>query len=121
MQEEQSKEVAKAGKDFPSDSPQEKFTRQLEDADIFVIKCPKCSGVHFRHAGYIEASIPFVSPKSGESLAVDSLPVKICVSCKSAHVIHQDKIIDVTKHIDLNAWEKTEKEAHKATGPGGQC
>ncbi len=113
--------IVKAGQEFPAHSPQEKFTKKLADADIFVIKCPKCGAVHFRHAGYIEASIPFVSPKSGESLAVDSLPVKICVKCKSAHVIHGDKIIDVTEHIDLDAWEKAEKEAHLATGPGGQC
>lgn len=117
----ESTEIAKQGKDLPGDTPQEKYTKKLEDADIFVIKCPGCGGIHFRHAGYIEAVIPFVSPKQGDSLATDSLPVKICVKCKHAHVIHSNKIVDVTANIDLKAWSKTEVEAHEATGPGGQC
>jgi len=124
MNPEESKEVAtqaSAGKEWPKDTDQSAYTKKLADADIFVVKCPHCSGIHFRHAGYIEATIPFVSPKQGNSLACDSLPVKLCVKCKHSMVIHSDKIIDVTEHIDLNAWEKTEKEAHKATGPGGQC
>lgn len=109
------------GKTLPENSSQEKFTKKLSEAEIFVIKCPKCEGVHFRHAGYIEAALPFVSARSGESLSIDSLPVKICVACKSAHVVYSDKLIDVTENIDMKAWIKTEKEAQEATGPGGQC
>lgn len=32
-----------------------------------------------------------------------------------------EQMYDVTDQIDLKAWEKTEKEAQAATGPGGQC
>jgi hypothetical protein len=28
---------------------------------------------------------------------------------------------DITKLIDLKAWEKAEKDLHTSTGPGGQC
>lgn len=45
----------------------------------------------------------------------------ICVSCKRAFVWLNEQMYDVTDQVDLAAWEKTEKEAHKATGPGGQC
>lgn len=28
---------------------------------------------------------------------------------------------DVTDKIDMDAWDKAERELHRATGPGGQC
>jgi len=47
--------------------------------------------------------------------------VMVCVKCKHSYIWVSEQMYDVTEHVDLNAWEKTEKEAHKATGPGGQC
>lgn len=91
---------------------------------INAIKCPKCGRIHFRHAGYIEAQFSVLAPRDGvlkPEVAIDSKPVKICVSCKTCIITSDSKIWDVTKYIDLSAWEKTEEEAHKATGPGGQC
>jgi len=87
-----------------------------------LFKCPQCGHVHFRHAGYIEVPTPFVEPDKKEIKAVlSSQPVKLCINCKASYITYNSKVYDVTKLIDLNAWEKTEKEAHKATGPGGQC
>ncbi len=106
---------------LPKGLQQKDFSRKLEDADIFIIKCPKCGRVHFRHAGYLEVMTPYVDANLGKMLSVDSKPVKICVSCKTAHVIVDGKVIDMTEQIDLGAWERTEVEAHKSTGPGGQC
>lgn len=116
------KTIAKVGKDnLPKGLQQKDFTQKLDTADIFIIKCLVCGKVHFRHAGYLEVMTPYVDAKLGKMLSVDSKPVKICVSCKAAHVIVDGKVIDITEQIDLKSWERTEVEAHKAVGPGGNC
>lgn len=90
--------------------------------DLHLFKCPNCGGVHFRHAGYLEVQMPYINTVDPQlKVEMHSEQVKVCVACKHCHIIRDAKIWDVTKYIDLAAWEKTEKEAHKATGPGGQC
>lgn len=95
----------------------------LEDSDdLRLFACPNCGKVHFRHAGYLEPQTVYANPDKDElKVMTDSKPVKLCVNCKHAYINVESITYDVTKFIDLNAWEKTEKEAHKATGPGGQC
>lgn len=89
--------------------------------DLFMFKCA-CGGVHFRHAGYIETVMPFMRGDDKKSrIAPEPLAVKVCVRCRNCYVWFGEHFHDVTKVIDLNAWEKTEKEMQKATGPGGQC
>lgn len=80
-----------------------------------------CKGVHFRHAGYVEMMLPFMELEGAKRMGVESVHVKICVKCKSAYVWTGRQMFDVTDKVDLRAWEKTEKEAQAATGPGGQC
>jgi len=99
----------------------DKVTPKTPNDDIFFFKCKKCGGSHFRHAGYMESMAPFIRPGNEKRVSVVSEPVKICVKCKSAFVWINEQMYDVTDQIDLEAWEKTEQEAHKATGPGGQC
>jgi hypothetical protein len=89
--------------------------------EAFFLKCTKCGGAHFRHAGYMEAMFPIHTHKSGSQIVQDSLSVKICVNCKQAYVPYEGAFYNVTKFVDLQAWTRTELEAHKATGPGGQC
>lgn len=95
--------------------------------DMIVFTCPgtykrkTCGNAHFRHAGYMEFLIPWVKPNKDKKIQNDSAQVKICTKCKSAYVYMNDVFYDVTDQIDLKAWEKTEKEMQKATGPGGEC
>lgn len=114
-------QIIRAGKEFPEGLSQETFTQKLADTDVFVIKCPSCGGIHFRHAGYIELVVPFVDAANGAKVSDDSAPVKLCVKCKHSHIMHRGKIIDVTESIDLSAWETTEEEIHAIVGPGGNC
>lgn len=100
---------------------QAEFVEKLADHDIFLFKCTNCEATHFRHAGYMESMIPYIDPKEGPKVSVDSKAVKVCVNCKHSFILHDQKFVDVTEKIDLKAWEKTEKEAYKATGPGGEC
>lgn len=99
----------------------EKVTPKKPTEDIFFFKCKGCGASHFRHAGYMEVMVPFIRPGNEKRVSVDSLQVKVCVKCKTSFVWINEQMYDVTDQIDLAAWEKTEKEAHKATGPGGQC
>lgn len=100
---------------------QSEFVVKADPAKLQLFKCPNCGGLHFRHAGYV---LP-ITPKIEEQVVKGELftcCVYLCVKCKHSIVYGKDeKIHDITEYIDLNAWEKTEKEAHKATGPGGQC
>ncbi len=89
--------------------------------DIFFFTCKGCGGSHFRHAGYVEIMLPFMRPGGERRVGVESLPVKVCVSCKNCYVWINEQMYDVTKRIDLQAWEKAERELQTATGPGGQC
>jgi len=123
-----SKEVANALRLAPelSKGNQEGIVTELESTDeLLLLKCPKCQAVHFRHAGYMHplAKMDFVSASQTveTDITTTAVQVMICVNCKTSIINHAGKIKDVTKHVDLNAWEKTEKEAHKATGPGGEC
>lgn len=101
---------------------QSEFIKPLENTDsMFLLKCPKCGGVHFRHAGYVHTMIPYVDPKQGPLVAAEPKPVQVCVNCKTSVFYAENRFHDISSHIDLQAWDKTEKEAHKATGPGGQC
>ena len=106
---------------------QESFNKQLQDTDeLMLYKCPNCRGVHFRHAGYVEQMTPYIALEPDMAVnsvksSTNSLQVKVCVACKFAFVDIKGKMFDISKHIDLSAWEKTEKEMTKATGPGGEC
>lgn len=95
--------------------------KELESiGDLFLFQCP-CGSVHFRHAGYVEGMMPYMRGDVSKHVATDSHSVKICVKCKHAYIWINDQVYDITKFIDLEAWEKFEKVAHKATGPGGEC
>ncbi len=101
----------------------ERVTPKEPGKDIFFYECQKegCGGVHFRHAGYVEIMVPFMRPGNEKRIGMSSEQVKICVKCKSAFVWVNEQVYDVTDKIDLEAWEKTEIELQKATGPGGEC
>ena len=88
---------------------------------ILMITCPKCGGIHFRHAGYVETVLPYIEQGGEPRVVNESHPVKICVKCKTSVVAIGKNMYDITEKIDLEAWQKTEIEAHKATGHGGQC
>lgn len=89
---------------------------------VFLFKC-QCGGVHFRHAGYCELMLPYIKPGAEKSVAFDEQRVMVCVKCKRCfiRVAAENRTYDITDQIDLEAWEKTEREMHKATGPGGNC
>src|SRR5947208_3609453 len=99
----------------------ERVTPKKPNNDVFFFECFGCKGTHFRHAGYVEIMLPFMRPGNERRVGMDSLPVKICVKCKNAYVWINEQMYDVTDKIDLTAWEHTEREMHRATGPGGQC
>lgn len=107
-----------------SDFSQKDVVTELKDTEeLFLLKCPNCQGVHFRHAGYMVPLLPYGDPrKPGEvQISAEQKPVNLCIKCKTAILYHDTKVHDVSKFVDLKAWEKTEKQAHKETGPGGQC
>ena len=97
--------------------------------DVFFFKCKKKSGLlskecgsgHFRHAGYMKAMLPFLRAGGDKRVSVEDMQVMICVKCRASYVWINEQMYDVTDQIDLKAWEKFEKEAHKTTGPGGEC
>ncbi|MCK5609339.1 hypothetical protein KAR91_46125 [Candidatus Pacearchaeota archaeon] len=111
----------------------ERITPREPGADIYLFKCKKmkskylgvmkkeCGSVHYRHAGYIKLMLPFIRPGNEKRMEVTNEQVMVCVKCRACYVWINEQMYDVTDQIDLKAWEKTEKEAHKATGPGGQC
>ena len=99
------------------------------DKEFLVFKCTakskirkkECGNKHFRHAGYMEFLVPFIKSTKEGKVQTDSVEVKVCTKCKACYIYMDSNFIDVTGEIDIKAWEDTEKELHKATGPGGQC
>lgn len=87
---------------------------------LAMLRC-SCGNAHFRHAGYIHLLIPFLKPENEKTMTHDARQVLVCTVCKKSVIWAEDQIYDVSGEVDLNAWEKTEKELHKATGPGGEC
>jgi hypothetical protein len=111
------------GKELVSlnDEFSEKITpKKIEGNDLFLFKC-ECGGMHFRHAGYVEMMMPYIKANKEKNVTTDSYPVKVCVKCRKSYVWADSQMYEVTDQIDLEAWEKFEKEAHKATGAGGNC
>lgn len=98
----------------------ERVTPKKLPEDVFLYKC-ECGNIHFRHAGYVEVMLPFMRPGSEKRMIMDATQVMICVNCKKGYIWLNEQLYDVTEHIDLSAWERTEREAQHATGPGGQC
>ena len=88
--------------------------------DIHMFKC-SCGKVHFRHAGYIQTMLPFMRAGNEKRISLENHQVMICIGCKKSYIWVNEQMYDVTKHIDLEAWEDFEVEAYKTTGPGGQC
>jgi len=88
--------------------------------DVHFFKCT-CESIHFRHAGYTKIMVPFMRAGGEKRVNVSNEQVMICVKCKRSFIWVNEQMYDITDRIDLKAWEKTEKEAQAATGPGGQC
>ena len=98
------------------------YVAPIEECQALILKCPKCDNIHFRHAGYVETVLPYVEAGGQSRVVNESHAVKVCTKCKHSYVsIGQEHMYDITSKIDLEAWEKAEKELHKATGHGGQC
>lgn len=93
--------------------------KQVDEEKVFLYKC-SCGNGHFRHAGYVELMLPFIEPGKKE-VCMQSHSVKVCTKCKKSFAWIAGQAYDLTDKIDLEAWEKTEREAYRATGPGGQC
>lgn len=103
---------------------QSELIKKLEDNEgtsLFLLHCPNCDSIHFRHAGYVEVVVPYTEKENEVKTITASQPVKMCVECKHSFFQNDGRLYDVTNKIDLNAWETTEKMMHKVTGPGGQC
>jgi len=98
----------------------ERITPKNSPETLFFFTC-KCGGIHHRHAGYVSVLLPFFRPPDEKRVNKDDRQVMVCVKCKKSYIWNNEQMYDVTDRIDLQAWEKTEKEAYKATGPGGQC
>jgi hypothetical protein len=99
----------------------EKVTPKKLNDKLHFFKCTNCGNAHFRHAGYMESMVPLMRQGGEKTVIVDSYQVKLCVKCKRSYIWVNEQMYDITEHIDLSAWEKTEQNAYKATGPGGQC
>lgn len=107
----------------------ERITPKVPDASVFFFKCKskrylgliECGGTHFRHTGYMKTMLPFMRAGGEKRVNVEDYQVMVCVKCRSCYIWLNEQMYDVTEQIDLKAWEKLEKEAQKATGPGGQC
>lgn len=96
--------------------------KQVKDPkDLFMFQCPKCKGVHFRHAGYVELMMPFIRADKTKNVASSSEDVKVCVKCFRCYVWFNEQMYEVTNLIDIEAWVKAEAKLNKMTGPGGQC
>jgi len=93
------------------------------EAKRFLMKCPNpsCGKIHFRHAGYVISLFGYKTEKEPEGISATPISNYVCVACKTSVIYVEGKIHDITSEIDLDAWKRTEIEAHKATGPGGQC
>ena len=104
-----------------ADGFREKCTPKKPDEGLFFFKCAGCGGIHYRHAGYVEVFIPFLKAGGAKEMVKDQRHVMVCVGCRRSYVWAGEQMYEVTDRIDLNAWEKSEVELHKATGPGGDC
>jgi hypothetical protein len=65
--------------------------------------------------------LPYIKAGGEKRITAEPYQVMVCVKCKKASIWVDDQMYDVTDRVDLQAWAKTEKEAHAATGPGGNC
>lgn len=98
----------------------ERVTPKSADGVLFY-KCGGCRGCHFRHAGYMQVMLPFMRSGGEKRVNLDDNRVMVCVKCRKCYAWINEQMYDVTDKVDMGAWEATEKELHKTTGPGGQC
>lgn len=113
-------ELISLGKDDDfSDKVKPKKIKDI--SELFLFACPECENPHFRHAGYLETLLPYIRSDKEKKVDKYDQQVMVCTKCKACYVWVNEQMYDVTEIIDLEAWEKTEKDLHKATGPGGQC
>lgn len=96
---------------------QSEMIKTADPHELQLLKCPTCGGVHFRHAGYMIALLPFVEKQEAKA-GGSQVPVYVCVKDRTSFIHWDSKIQIVSDFIDLEAWEKFEKEASKAVGPG---
>jgi len=98
----------------------ERVTPKKPPENVHFFKCT-CGSIHYRHAGYVKTMDPFMRSGGEKRVHVADRQVMVCVNCKNAYIWENEQMYDITDQIDLKAWERTEKEAQAATGPGGQC
>lgn len=89
--------------------------------DIMLFSCPGCGNIHFRHAGYVETQLPYMRSDREARIGTESMPVRVCTKCRRSFFWMNTKCYEVTKLIDLQAWQRAEEELHQATGGGGKC
>ena len=105
----------------------EKVTPKEIPDDVFLFECPKvvdgkrCNNTHVRHAGYVQELIPFIRSGGEKRVANEKRQVMVCTKCRACYIWINEQMYDITDKIDLEAWEKLEREMDNATGPGGEC
>lgn len=115
------------GKDMIAKELSGEFSKAVEPVvidnatELCMFRCTGCENVHFRHAGYLEMLMPFMRSDGEKKVSKDSYQVHVCTKCRKCYIWLNERFRDVTKLIDLKAWEKAEQDLHRATGPGGEC
>jgi hypothetical protein len=94
--------------------------KEIDDTKLFIWKCV-CGKQHLRHAGYMRVMMPYIETGGEKKMTCENFQVMVCISCKKASMFINGQMYDATDRFDLKAWEETEREAHRATGPGGDC
>ena len=96
-------------------------THKTPPPAMHFMTCPKCKGVHYRHAGYVNIMLPYLKSGGDKRVSLEEQRVLICVACHASFIWTNEQAYCMDEHIDVKAWEKSEKVVHEATGPGGQC
>jgi hypothetical protein len=87
---------------------------------VFFFKCI-CGAIHYRHAGYVKTMSPFMRSGGEKKISINDQQVMVCVKCRKSYAWINEQMYDISDKIDVQAWEKAEREMQAATGPGGEC
>lgn len=105
----------------------EVYISKKELNELALVKCPKCKGVHFRHAGNVLTYRMYVRHDQKkvdgdrEEIETQGNYVYVCIDCGNPWVMLSGELFDGTEFIDVKRFDKVSKALQEETHTDPHC
>ena len=95
-----------------------KYIADKDLNELNLVRCPKCEGIHFRHAGNVLIHQQYDVTNKRH---INSYFVYICIKCGTPWAKIGDEMFEASEHIDVKKFDAVNKALQADTKTDPHC